>query len=365
MAKETATARAERLAAENETLRIELAAAKAPEASARGARWRAPVAAVLIVVGVLLAPVALVASVARVQLEDTETFVGALAPLASDPEVQALIVDESVAAIEAAVDLDALTAEVFDGIAALGLPPRASDALGLLAGPAAAGLRSLVHDGVTSVVESPAFAEVWERALRVTHQQLVSGMRGDRDSALVLGRDGTVGVQLGPIIAEAREQLLAQGITIARLVPDVDRTIEVTRSDALGQAVVAYHLVVTLGLWLPWLAALFIIAGVLVARARARAALVASLAIAGVVGLVGLALVLGRAAFLGAVAGAIPSGAAGVVFDALAGSLVTAAVVLLVLAVVGGLVAYLAGPFPSSTALRARVRSALGRPRSA
>src|SRR5689334_24204861 len=50
---------------------------------------------------------------------------------------------------------------VIDGIAGLGLPPRAVNALGLLKQPAADGLRNLVHGGVTKFVQSDAFVDVW------------------------------------------------------------------------------------------------------------------------------------------------------------------------------------------------------------
>ena len=350
MVKETVSARAERLRLENEALRAELEVARVT--GPRGSRWRAALAGVLVLLGVLLTPIALVASYASAQATDTETFVQALAPLAADPQVQALIVDESVAAIDAAVDIEGLTADLFDGIASLGLPPRAGEALGLLSGPAAAGVRSLVREAVAGVVTTPAFATVWEGALRLTHEQLVSALRGEPDAVLALTRDGSIGVQVGPIIAAAKQQLVAQGITFAQLIPEIDRTIEVARSDGIAQAVGVYHLTVALGLWLPWIAALLLLAGILVARERFRATLVTGVALAVLMGLVLLGIALGRAAFLGAVAAYLPAGAAGSVFDALTASLSASALALLILTALAAVAAYLAGPFRSSVALR-------------
>jgi hypothetical protein len=349
--KESVSARAERLRLENEALRAQLDEARV-STPRRAGRWRAVLAGVLVLLGVLLTPVALAASSASVMLEDTEAFVRALAPLAIDAEVQALIVEESVAAIDSAVDIEGLTGDLFDGIASLGLPPRAGEALGLLSGPAAAGVRSLVQDAVTGVVTAPAFADVWEGALRLTHTQLVSALRGEPDAVLTLDREGSIGVQVGPIIAAAKQQLIAQGITFAQLIPAVDRTIEVAQSDGIAQAVGAYHLVVALGVWLPWLAGSLLLAGLLVARERFRATLVTGIAFLALMVLVGLAIVLGRAAFLGAVAPYLPAGAAGSVFDALTASLSATALALLVIAALVAVVAYLAGPFRSSQALR-------------
>ena len=74
--------------------------------------------------------------------------------------MQDYIGDQVTAAIEEQVDIPALTSDVFDGIRALDLPPRAEQALGLLEGPATQGLQSLVSDIVDRVVTSPAFADV-------------------------------------------------------------------------------------------------------------------------------------------------------------------------------------------------------------
>ena len=71
-------------------------------------------------------PVSIVGAWARVQLADEDAFVATLAPLVDDPAVQAMIIDESMEAINAQVDFQEITASVFDGIADLGLPPRAA-----------------------------------------------------------------------------------------------------------------------------------------------------------------------------------------------------------------------------------------------
>lgn len=362
MVKESVSARAERLRLENERLRSELDAAHAAQRTGR--RWRAVLSGLLVVLGVIVTPAALLASYASTQLDDTDTFVRALAPLAADPDVQALIVEQSVAAIDGAVDIDGLTADLFDGIASLGLPPRAGEALGLLSGPAAAGLRSLVREAVTTVVSAPAFANVWEGALRLTHEQLVSALRGEPDAVLALTEQGSIGVQVGPIIAAAKQQLLTQGIAFAEFIPEIDRTIEVAQSDGLAQAVGVYHLTTTLGLWLPWVAALLLLAGILMARARFRAVVATGIVLAVSLGLVAIAIAIGRALFLGAVAPYLPAGAAGSLFDALTASLSATTLALLVLASLVAIGAYLAAPFRSSAALRGLTADALARLRS-
>src|SRR3954470_17630046 len=65
----------------------------------RGWGWTL-LATVLIVIGAILAPVAVVASWAKVQLTDTDSFIAAYAPLANDPGVQAFVTDQTVDVIE-------------------------------------------------------------------------------------------------------------------------------------------------------------------------------------------------------------------------------------------------------------------------
>src|SRR4051794_24083391 len=54
-------------------------------------RWRAPTAAVLIVIGCILAPLAVTAVWANRQVSDTDRYVETVAPLAKDPAVQAAV----------------------------------------------------------------------------------------------------------------------------------------------------------------------------------------------------------------------------------------------------------------------------------
>ena len=76
----------------------------------RGWGWTL-LATALIVIGAVLAPVATVASWARVQLTDTNSFVAAYAPLANDPAVQKFVTDATVEVIQQNVDIPGLSAQ--------------------------------------------------------------------------------------------------------------------------------------------------------------------------------------------------------------------------------------------------------------
>ena len=174
------------LEAENSELRNRLTATDAtaaPQVEDAPKRKRGPgwtvLATVLIVLGCLLAPVAVITGWAKSTLTDTDTFVATYAPLAHDPGVQAYVVDQAATTIDQNIDIEGLTSEVIDGIKALGTRPRASTALDALKGPATQGIETLIRDGITAFVGSDAFTQTWERALRVSHTQLVATLTND------------------------------------------------------------------------------------------------------------------------------------------------------------------------------------------
>src|SRR5690349_911934 len=88
--------------------------------------WRAALVVLLLALATVLSPAAVVAGWARIQLTSADTFVDTFAPLADDPNVQAMVTDQAVAAINNAVDIPGLTNDVFTGLDQLSLPPRAA-----------------------------------------------------------------------------------------------------------------------------------------------------------------------------------------------------------------------------------------------
>ncbi|WP_181164343.1 hypothetical protein [Microbacterium foliorum] len=329
-----------------------------PAVSRRRSRgWgRTLSATVLIVLGTLIAPVALVAAWANVQLTDTDRFVASYSVLASDPAVQSAVTDQVVEAIEGQVDIPTLTTDVIDGVIDLGTGPAATRALQLLKGPAAQGLQSLVGTVVERFVESEAFANVWASALRVSHSQVVSALQNDPDAAIALGSDGTIGIQLAPIIDAAKDVLVDQGVGFAASIPTVDRTITVAQVDSLASVQLAYELVVAAGLWLPWVAILFLTAGVVAARRRSVALVTAALSLGLVMLIVLAGLAVGRVFFDAALrSNGIPADAGGAIYELVGGAMRDTAVAVLVLALVTAVVGWFAGPFDVPRRLRAVV----------
>ncbi|WP_438353285.1 hypothetical protein [Microbacterium sp. CJ88] len=264
-------------------------------------RWRAPVSALVLVLAALLVPVAIVTAWARIQLVDEDAFVATLAPLAADPAVQDMVIDETMTAIDAQVDFSGLTATVFDGIAGLGLPPAATNALGLLQAPAASGLRSLTAGAVAGFVQSDAFADVWATTTRAVHRALTLAATSDGGGLVVRTSDG-IGIQLGTIVAQVKQNLLDGGVGAAQLIPTVDRVIVLGDGRTLDSVRTGHAIATVTGWWMPVAALALLGAGILVARRRA----------VGVTG-AGTALAVGSGALVAllAVGGALAGGFAG------------------------------------------------------
>ncbi|MEU4016233.1 hypothetical protein AB0E56_13320 [Microbacterium sp. NPDC028030] len=318
---------------------------------------RSVVAAIVLTLAVLMAPIAAMGTWARLQLVDSDRFVATFAPLAQDPDVQDFVSAQVSTAIHEQIDLDAVVGEVFDGLRELDFPPRAASALTLLEAPAASGLTSLVDGVVHDVVASEQFADIWAQTLRFTHERAVAIMQNSPDTAVQLADDGVLSIDLGLVVERVKAELTERGVGFADLIPVIDRSIPIAQADALVLVRTIYQIAVAAGFWLPWVVLGLVVAGVLLARDRSRALLWTSAAFAAAFLLLSAGMGIGRTFFIGAVSPSImTSAAAEALFDevtALLGSTIAA------LAMVGLLVAIWAW-FAGSSRSALAVRGVLG-----
>jgi len=331
--------------------------AAAPErARAKSGRWRTVVSAICIVVASILIPVSIITAWARVQLVEEDAFVATLAPLVDDPAVQAMIIDESMEAITAQIDFEEVTASVFDGIAELGLPPRAEDALRLLQAPAANGLESLVTTTVTRVVESDAFSDVWATATRAAHRALTLAATSD-GGGLVVRTDEGVGIQLGAVVERVKDNLIDRGLGAAQLIPTVDRVIILGEGNNLAMIRTGYTLAATLGFWLPVITLALFGLGILIARRRSTAVLGTGIGFVIGGGALAATLSIGSTA-VGITAGELglsPS-ALDVIYGQLVGGMTQTALVLALLGVFIAVLGWAMGGWGPAESFRAAVR---------
>jgi hypothetical protein len=359
-------ARIAALEAENAALRTDAGAAVAatataeadaagvpPEARRSRGRGRTAAAIVLVVVALLIAPIAVITAWARLELVDTDRFVATFAPLADDPAVQAFIASEVTGAIEEQVDIPTLTSDLFDGIEQLDLPPKAQQALALLEGPATQGLQSLVSGVVERLVESPAFADIWAGALRTSHTAFIAAVQDDPNSALAIGADGTVSIELGPIIEAVKDRLTDQGVGFAASIPVVQKSIVVAQSEAFVLVQTVYALAVAAGTWLPWICLILLAAGVFIAKRRTVALVWTAAGLALTMLIMASGLGVGRLYFIGTVSPSImPSNAASAIYDGLVELMLSTIVAVLVLALLVAVIGWFSGPWRPARAAR-------------
>ena len=327
----------------------------------RAAGW-AVLSVTAVVLASLLPPAALVAAWAGSILTDTDRFVATYAPLIEDPDVQAFVADETTAAIVDAVDIEGVVSAAFDGISgAVGLPPRATEALGLLQGTVVDGVVGLIDSTVTDIVSSDAFAAVWERALRTAHEQLIATMQGDTGALVTIGDDGVLGLQIGPIVQQVRATLQEQGVGLASLIPDIDATIVIVQSDALPAAKIAYAATVGSSIALPIVVLVLLAVGVLAARRRSAGFVGAGIGLAISMGVVAAGLAI-SASLVGLLipVSLVPSTVSTLLFWTVAGGMRDTAIAVLVLAIAVAIIAWFAGPSRTAVRLRSAVDGALG-----
>lgn len=229
----------------------------------------------LVVLVAILAPVALAASWVRGTVFDTDRYVGTVAPLASDPTIQAAV---SEAASRAALDRLAATGaaqKAQDALTAVGVPETVAEGLLL---PVRGQVQQVVTSTVARVVASEQFVESWTVSNRTAHTALVALLRGEDISDLVVVEGATVGIALGSVVAAIESQLVEAGVPLAERIPPVAITVPVMTIEALPLAQRAARVLDLVGRWLSLAVVALFTAAVLAAPDHARGLQVAALA---------------------------------------------------------------------------------------
>ena len=258
----------------------------------RGRSW---LAGVLLVIASLLLPTAIVGHWATTQISNSNQFVDSLAPLSSNPEVQNLIIDKLSSSIDDQLHIDSTTQSLVDGIAtSLKLPEALKKSLDVLSTPIASGIQGLIKDTVSKVVKSPAFQKAWTATLTLTHDELIAVLSNKPGTAVSISSDGTLSIQLKPLMAEVKKQLVAAHVPFAKAIPEVNTSIPVAKIPDLVAARVAYQVGVGIGTWLPWLVAAVFGAAILIAIRRWRMVMITGIAVTVMTGLVAAGLAAGK-----------------------------------------------------------------------
>ncbi|MER7764641.1 hypothetical protein [Streptomyces sp. NPDC097619] len=247
----------------------------------------------LVLVLALLVPLGAVAVWADRVVGEADRYVAAMEPLASDPAVTDAVARQATTAISRQIDL----------------------------GPFQGGVESLLGEAVRSFVGTDAYRTAWDAANRAAHAAFFT--------ALTRGGGNTVSVDLAPVIARVKADLVADGVPFADRIPVSHTTITVLEYDNLGALRKGFHVLQIAGVWLPVLTLVFAVGAVVAARRRWRALAATGVGLALGAVLLAVAVAVCRRLMLADLPPDVDRPAAAAVYDALTAFLRTTAWVVL------------------------------------
>ncbi|MFE2166256.1 hypothetical protein ACFXB3_14475 [Streptomyces sp. NPDC059447] len=268
---------------------------------------RTILSAVLIVLMTLLVPASAVAYWADRELGDADRYTAAMSPLAEDPAVRSVVVTQAGRALSGQID----------------------------AGPFQSGVDTLLGEALRSFAGTPAYRTAWDAANRAAHAAFLE--------ALATGHGDAVTIDLAPVIAQVKGELVGDGVPFADRIPVTHISVKVMEYDNLGALRKGFHMLQIAGIWLPVLT-LFLAAAAIAVSIRRRSAVIATgLGLAIGAGLLWVAVDLCRRLTLDDLPADIDRAAAGAVYDALTAFLRTTSWVVLAVGLATALAAWLTG----------------------
>jgi hypothetical protein len=198
---------------------------------------RMTVARILVVLGALLAILALVAGYVRFQALDTATVEDTAGQMIEDDAIRDQIAASLVDQLFANVDLQAVLEER--------LP---KDQKGL-AGPIAGGIRLAADPAAQRLLERPRVQDLWVQSIARSHRALLRVL--EDDTGPVTTENGNVVLDLRPLVVQLGDRVAILGQIDQRLGSDAGR-ITIMKADQLETAQDLTQLLKVLGLWL-WL----------------------------------------------------------------------------------------------------------------
>ncbi|MGP4045134.1 hypothetical protein [Streptomyces sp. 2A115] len=321
-------------------------------AAVRHRRVRQAGSSVLLLLALLLAPLAVVAAWVQDTVSDTDRYVETVAPLASEPPVQEVVINRLTDRVVANVDVKAVTDSLTRVLQDAGAPPRVVAGAESLEGPLRSAVRSVVDRTVTRVITSDAFQQVWEGANRRSHAAVVNMLTGEGEGA-VRAEGDTVQLDVGEVVSEVRERLVDAGFDKAAAIPDTDRTITLFHTEELGKAQDTMRLLDILGTWLPVLTVVLAALAVWTAPAHRVMLMITATGVGVMMVVLLVALAVVRRVYLDSIPPTtLPTDAAAAIYDTFVRFLRDSTRTLLIVAVITALVAYLYGPGRPARAVR-------------
>ncbi|MGP3687131.1 hypothetical protein ACTVZO_20905 [Streptomyces sp. IBSNAI002] len=268
---------------------------------------RTILSAVLIALVALLVPASAVAYWADRDLGNADRYTAAMSPLAEDPAVQGVVVTQATRALAGEID----------------------------AGPFQSGVDALLGEALRSFAGTEAYRTAWDAANRAAHAAFLE--------ALTTGHGDAVTIDLAPVIAQVKGELVDDGVPFADRIPVTHVSVKVMEYDNLGALRKGFRMLQIAGVWLPVLTVVLAAAAIAVAVRRRRAVIATGLGLAVGAALLWIAVDLCRRLTLDDLPADIDRQAAGAVYDALTAFLRTTAWVVLAVGLAAALGAWVTG----------------------
>ncbi|MCX0244774.1 MULTISPECIES: hypothetical protein [Streptomyces] len=254
--------------------------------------------AVLLVLLAVLVPLSALSAWVDLEIDDTDRYVSAVAPLADDPDVRSTVADLITDNAMKQIDV----------------------------GPLQSTVRDFLHQAVESFTTTEAFQDAWTAANRTAHETVTAALDGQSGESVT--------IDLAPVTEQVKQNLVDNGVPFADQIPVQHTDIQLVSADRADQLRQSFRWLRAASVWPAVGTVLFALLAVALAwlrggpgrRARALATL-SGTAVAGAGFALGALVLRGLLALArDRVLDEVPdsdTGAAAAVFDALTSSLRT------------------------------------------
>jgi len=318
-----------------------------------------PVSIVLIVLGCIVAPVAVLGVWAGNEVSDTGRWVATVEPLIHDPAIQNVLTDQITKQITNQLNVTGTIDQAAAQLNDRGLT-RISSLLDSFGPQIASSVNGFIRSTVHRVVTSPAVAKIWVQVNTTAHQAVVQVLSGQGNGAISTS-NGQITLNLGPFIAVVKQDLVAHGFALASNIPPISPTVALFQAKDLGKAQAGYRLITTLRTVLPILALVLLAARGWVARGGMRALNWAARGLAASMLVLAIGLLIARSIYLNSVPPSVlPGDAAAAAFDAMVYFIRVGLRVVLAVGLVVAIGAFITGPSRAAIQTRSALKSWLG-----